>query len=307
LALDFLSGAAVPAASAVAAVAAPTENHVLRSTPVPRPVQIDGDLNEWDLSGAIVMADDREQPRHAVRVFSMYDAAGLYLAFEFDDPTPMINHADPNTSPGRAWCGDAVQLRFCTAPDGVLPTPLQIVHVDGYWYTDRKQPVAYVVYDNMSPGGRTANAKVIEQAVGQGVELAFRPTADGLGYVQEMRLDWELLRPGGKAYEAGQSLRMVVESMWGDARYKEQPATRVSDLLNPKLPERKMLYANPAAFGSVQFVAQGNLPPSDTTPLWAKRAQPTTQASKTVAPTTAPGSNRPYLQTEDLVVPRLNE
>lgn len=305
VALNFSNGATAPAASAAAAPT-PTENHVLRSTPVPRPVQIDGDLGEWDLSGAIVMADNRGQPRQAVRVVSMYDAAGLYLAFEFADPTPMVNHADPETAPGRAWCGDAVQVRFCTADDGVPPTPLQIVHVDGYWFTDRKQPVAYVVYGAMGPGGRASDARVIEQAVGQGIKLAFRPRADGQGYVQEMLLDWDLIRPGGKAYEAGQSLRMVVEALWGDARYKEQPATRVADLLNPKLPERKMLYTKPAAFGLVQFVPQGNLPPSDTAPLWAKRAQPTAPPSKTAAPTTSP-TTPPVLRMEDPVAPRLKE
>ena len=291
------------------ALAAPTENHVLPSLPAARSVQLDGDLSEWDCSGAIVMADDLEHPGHMVRVSSMYDAAGLYLAFEFDDPTPMVNHIDPKTSPGRAWCGDAVQLRICTAPDGVTPGPMQILHIDGYWYTEGKQPAAYVVYADMSPGGQTA--KIIEHAVGQGVELAFRPLADGQGYVQEMRLDWTLLRPGGKPYESGQSLRMAVEALWGDARYKEQPGTRVTDLLNPKLPERQMLWTNPRAFGSVQLVARGNLPPSDTASLWAKRANSAHSSPKQIDATpvqeATPKMNRPCLQNDDPVARQLNQ
>jgi hypothetical protein len=191
----------------------------------------------------------------------------------------------------------------------VPPAPGQILHVDGYWYTEGKQPVAYVVYGDLSPGGKTE--KILEDAIGKGVELAFRPSADGQGYVQEMRLDWALLRPGGKPYEAGQSLRMAVEALWGDTRYKEQPGTRVADLLNPKLPERQMLWTNPRALGSVQFVARGPLPPSDTASLWAKRASRSTPLPKTTEPTTAqettPKMNRPCLQNEDPVARQLNQ
>ena len=97
--------------------AAPTENHVLRSTPAPSPVSLERDLSDWDRSGAIVLADDVEKPRHLVRVTSMYDRTSLYLAFEFKDPTPMVNHVDPVASPGESngrWAVDACPRSWAT-------------------------------------------------------------------------------------------------------------------------------------------------------------------------------------------------
>ena len=47
--------------------AVPTLNHTLRAVPAPGAVKLDGDLSEWDDSGAIVIADNQRQPRKLVR------------------------------------------------------------------------------------------------------------------------------------------------------------------------------------------------------------------------------------------------
>ncbi|HBC87657.1 MAG TPA: hypothetical protein DCZ94_11930 [Lentisphaeria bacterium] len=273
-------------------------------------------MSGWDRSGAIVMADDIEKPRYVVRVTSMYDQSSLYLAFEFKDPTPMVNHVDPKKSPGQAWCGDTVQLRFNTSPDlaDKPQKPEQLLHLDGYWYTDGKQAVAYAVYGDLAPGGKVE--KTIEQAIGQGVEMSFRPDADGKGYLQIIRIDWKMLRPDGEAYKAGQSLRMAIEAMWGNIQYQQHAADRVVDLLNPKHMEKEMLWTNPPAFGKVDLVDKGGLEPGETSVLWPKLVERYEQlqkeeAARTVPQTaekaTPPAPDRPCLDGKDEVQRLLNQ
>lgn len=252
-----------------AAEPVPLTNHVLRALPAPGSVAIDGEAADWDLSGAIAMTDDRAQPRHLVRVAAMHDAAGMYLLFQFRDRTPLQNRIDPVKAPGRAWCGDCVQLRIDTGnPAGrPEPLPLQILHLDAYWWQDGGRATAHAVYADMSPGGRTE--RVVAEAEGAGVQSGYRRDPDGQGYTQELRLDWKLLRPdGGQPFLPGSSLRLAIEAMWGDHRFQDHPATRVTDLLNPKRPETDQIWANPGAWGTVEFLAQGQVEPAATARLW---------------------------------------
>ena len=237
-----------------------TQNAVLRAVPAPGPMKADGSLADWDASGAIVIADRQDAPTKLVQVMAMHDASGLWLALRFRDPSPMVNHVDPKTSPGRGWCGDCVQLRIGTGPrhGEAAPGPCELLHVDAYWYSDGKRATVHAVYGDFGPGGTTH--RTIAEAEGLGATSGYRIDADGLGYVQELHLSWKLLRPlDPRPYAAGESLRMAIEPMWGDARFADQPATRVSDLLDPDLPERAPLWANHRAWGRIVFLNGGSL------------------------------------------------
>jgi hypothetical protein len=246
----------------------------------------------------------------------MYDKTSLYLAFEFKDPTPMVNHVDPKTSVGMSWCGDTVQLRFNTSPDlADRPTnPIYLVHIDGYWYTEGKQAVSYVVYADMTPGGKSV--KSIEQAVGKGIEMSFKPDADGKGYLQIMKIDWKILRPEGEAYKPGQEMRLGIETMWGISQYGQQAADRVVDLLNPKRPEREMFWANSPAYGKLILMDKGNLEPSETALLWQSLVEKYEELQKEInTPATPPAEikpvekapNRPCLEEKDETQELLNK
>jgi len=248
----------------VASAVRPTDNAVLLAVPAPGPVVLDGILNDWDTSGEILVCDDLDKPLHAVRIAAMYDAAGLYLSFRFFDLTPMINHVDPVGSPGEGWCGDAVQLRFWNEPEKPLGPPEggRITHLDCYWYTDGKRPTAHVVYGSFQTG--QVVEQTINEAIGAGVEAAFLPQADKRGYTQEMRIGWSLLRRDGRAYHAGESVRLGIESFWGDAVSRQMPAYRVVDLNNPDHPQRDYYWMNHPAWGTLTFVDHGKLPPTAT-------------------------------------------
>ncbi|MFA6290035.1 MAG: hypothetical protein WC661_21835 [Opitutaceae bacterium] len=290
------------------------QNSLLRSTPAVGAVRMDGDLSAWDHSGAIVLADDAAHPGQLVRVTSCYDPTSFYLAFEFKDQTPMINHVDPEKSPGMGWCGDAVQLRFNLGDVDGGPTlkPVNLVHLDAYWFTDGARPASRLVFGDLSSGGKTV--KIVPQAVGHGVELSFRPDADGQGYVQILKIDWKLLcAERGGPYRSGESFRMAIEAMWGDARYREQAAARITDLLNPRRREKELLWANPSAFGTVKFMPEGGLEPSESARLWptllAHYTPKTTTAEaqpKTPPPAESPAPDRPCLDEKREVSQLLN-
>ncbi len=240
----------------------PSLNTVLRSVPTPGEIKIDGNLDDWDTSGEILICDDLDNPLHAVRVATMYDDIGLYLSFRFFDLTPMINHTGPGS--GQAWCGDAVQLRFWTEPEKPIGPPEggRVVHIDCNWSTDEEVATAYVVVGSMQQGQVTE--KAIGEAVGNGLEAAFIKQEDERGYTQEMRIDWKMLRRDGLAYRPGESLRLGIESFWGDIASSQSAAYRVVDLINAEHPQRDFFWMNHLGWGKVDFVAAGNLPITDT-------------------------------------------
>ena len=89
LALSFLIALATVIRTLPAA-AQQTSNGELRAVPAPAKVAIDGKLDEWDLSGEILICYDlvRLTDVYSVRAAAMYDAANLYLSFRFKDKLP---------------------------------------------------------------------------------------------------------------------------------------------------------------------------------------------------------------------------
>ncbi|HUU11673.1 MAG TPA: hypothetical protein VM431_14195 [Phycisphaerae bacterium] len=93
-------------AFAATAPAVPTENLGVRALPAPGKVQVDGKVDDWDLTGGIFACDDPETQRDqfAVWFHLMYDARNLYILARWIDPTPLANpgrhHRRPRL-PGR--------------------------------------------------------------------------------------------------------------------------------------------------------------------------------------------------------------
>ncbi|MGB9797046.1 MAG: hypothetical protein ACPLSK_00315, partial [bacterium] len=234
-----------------------TSNYELRLVPAPGSVVIDGDLKDWDLSGEILMCYDLSTllDTHSVRVAGMYDEKFLYLSFRFRDKTPLNNHIDPRTRPGEGWKADCVQLRFLT--DWDVP-----IHIDAYYYTDEKRPVIYIQYADMSTN--KPPEKIIQDGLEAGCKMAFKIDKDKKGYVQEMAIPWNILRPSGEAYKPGESFRLGIECFWGDATGSRWYEHRLTDLINPEHPQREFFWANSKAWGRAILMKEGHLPPSPT-------------------------------------------
>jgi len=243
---------------AATGIAQQTDNHELRAVPAPGKVVLDGKLDDWDLSGEILMCYDLESllDIHSARAAATYDKDYLYVSFRIKDPTPMVNHA-----PQDGWRSDSVQVYFWDDPKKPIgPDGSQCLQVTCWWYTDGKRPEASFHFGRM--GGSRKLERVVKDAIGKGVDAAFQNDPDGKGYVQEMRIAWKHISRTGKPYGAGASLRMGIECFWGDATALEFYGHRLTDLVNAQRPQREFFWTTPEAWGTVHMMDRGNLKPS---------------------------------------------
>jgi len=251
-------------AAATAGWTQQTNNYELRAVPAPGPVVLDGKLGDWDLSGEILSCYDLDAMRdtNSVRTAAMYDKDWLYVSFRFKDATPMVNRVDPVNDAASGWRSDCVQLRFW-ADHGkpVGPNGARMTHVDCYWFTDEARPAAFVTFHDMSRQEAGFEGK-LDNAIGNGVDAAFRKDDDGKGYTQEVRISWKLLRRAGQPYGAGETLRLGMELFWGDATGSRWPGHRFADLVNQAQPQREFFWSNNNAWGEVAFLGHGKLAPS---------------------------------------------
>jgi len=192
------------------AFATRTLNHGIHAVPAPSEVVLDGSLDEWDTSGAIVCCRDLENllQTESARVSTMWDEANLYVAIKWRDATPLQNPIDPVTMPGNGWRSDCVQLR-CNM-DGFVS------HVDCWYYTEGKRPAMTIQYKRMGPNPGTqpeVDRSIYPEELG--AAQAFRPAPDGKGYVQEIRLPWAVITLDGKQPAPAADLRLGVELLWG--------------------------------------------------------------------------------------------
>ncbi|MFZ2654470.1 MAG: hypothetical protein WAX69_06100, partial [Victivallales bacterium] len=243
-----------------------TLNTELRTVPAPGKVVIDGKLNDWDLSGEILMCYDLETllNKYSSRAAAMYDKDYLYLSFRIKDPTPMLSHVNPGVQPtqsvGDGWRSDCVQLRLWADPEkGVGPEGGRVTHIDCWNYTDGGIPAANILHGSnlSSPEDKTFDA------IGKGVDAAFIKDADGKGYTQEMRISWRLLRRDGRPCIAGENMRLGIQTCWGDSSAQNFFEHQFADLLNPERPQREFFGSSNNAWGILSFSGKGKLPPSD--------------------------------------------
>jgi len=252
---------------ATSALAERTLNRGLHAVPAPGAVKIDGDLADWDLSGAITCCKDVEHllDTESCRVAAMWDKENLYLAFVFRDATPMQNNVDPVTMRGNGWRSDAAQLRCNMAGF--------ISHIDAWYYTPGKKPAMTVHY---GPAGAKDAPKVDRPPYPEqlGAEEAFRAAPDGKGYTQEIKLPWKVITVDGKMPPKGADLRLGLEMFWGDRDAQSWPRSRVTDNLAEGETQTDFFWTNTKAWGRLILEEKGQikLPP----PPWqaAKKPEP---------------------------------
>jgi len=184
-----------------------TENLNIQIVPKPGDVVIDGQFNDWDLSGGVFVCMDVENLRTkmAVWIHTMYDEDNFYVLARWIDETPMSN---PGLAGGDApWGGDSLQMR-------IMPDPMRRSKKDGKthpamcWangWRDRNGKSAIDI--NFPFGG----GESLKEAIGKGALIAFEENADGKGYVQEMVLPWKMLVEGGIVPKPGGQIKFSVE------------------------------------------------------------------------------------------------
>ena len=235
-----------------AARAIQTENRGIRAVPPPGKVTIDGRLDDWDLSGQVLICYDVGALKdvYSARVAMMYDAAAFYVAIHWKDPAPMGNSHDPRFQAGKGWAGDCVQLRVMTD---------RICHVTAWYYAKTGEPFINIDYGKSLSEPFGGGAKNLFRREGWqldgGAEMGFAKDADGRGYVQEMKLPWALVTEK-KTYAAGERFRCGIELLWGEADW---PVHRYADNLADGATSREFFWTAKEAWGDVILEDKGGL------------------------------------------------
>jgi hypothetical protein len=235
-----------------------SENHVLQAVPSPSAVVVDGDLAEWDRSGAIVVCRDvaNQLGRYSADVAMMYDADALYVGVEWRDPTPMVNNYDPRFDVDLRYCfhSDSIQLHFRTDQER---------KVIGWYYTRGGVPGVNVLDGWFPWDGKPIG--YIDGIAKLGITQAFRPAADGRGYTQELRIPWRAIVASGKPYTAGSSFECMLDLVWGPDSGKGWPVNHMMDLVAPGAAHAGWFWEVNRIYGQVHLAPAGklNLPEPD--------------------------------------------
>jgi len=252
-----------------------TMNRGLHTLPAKAAVVIDGKLDEWDLSGVIVSCKDVSSllDVESCRTAAMWDEDGLYLAFRFRDPTPMVNHIDPVTMAMNGWRSDCVQLRLNMAGF--------VSHVDAWYYTDGKKPGMTIQYGRIGvkDGGqpKVDRPKYPEKL---GARQAFLMDEDKAGYTQEIFLPWQVVTLDGKIPQPDAVLRVGLEMFWGDITGQGWPRSRLADNLSDDAKTVDFFWTSVNNWGKLIRETSNDLklPP----PAWQVAAKPEPQGATAI-------------------------
>ncbi len=248
-----------------------TDNRGMHAVPATKNVSIDGKLDEWDLSGKILICYDLSSLRdvYSGQVAMMYDEESLYVGIHWKDPVPMGNSHHPRFMSHRGWAGDCVQLRLRTD---------RITHATMWYHAESGEPMINLDYGKSMTepfgGGSTNLFRVEGWKLLGGAEMAFLKDADGRGYVQEIKLPWRLFTLE-KKYKAGDKFQCGIELLWGEGDW---PVHRYADNLDESANNREFFWTAINAWGWVKLEPTGNIKLPE--PAYLK----TTQAEESEGP-----------------------
>jgi len=255
--IGVLAGHAYP----YAAIQNKADNLELRIVPAPGEVVVDGNLDDWDMSGAIFMfLDEASKESFHVRAAMMYDKEYVYIGGVWKDPTPMMNMTHFGGDVQNAWNADAIQVRFLSDPSvksdaatvygGHMPAEQQkfINHIN-LWYSTQDKTAGYQASFTLNTSDGVLNP--------EGVQGAFVKDADGKGCTFEYRIPLKVLR-APRPYQGGDAVQMQFQVHWGNEKGTELKSG-LTDVRNPK--SSTLGYMGPNSWGLGRFMATGNLPP----------------------------------------------
>ncbi|WP_437221645.1 hypothetical protein SH661x_002412 [Planctomicrobium sp. SH661] len=216
----------------------------LHIPPAPRDIVIDGELNDWDLSGQF---ESRCEPPfdtyYHMRGAAMFDDKYLYIGAVVGDPFPMRSTVSPHIQQNLYGHGGCLALRVSTDRNMGWPVRGQSINEeDGYrklltedlndqlcflvlWYYEPEQlPCLHVKY-GMDEHGRRVNPP--------GYRGAFRKHSDGMGYTVEYAIPWELLHAANDPPRGGDTLGMTWLTHWSGPEGHNWKGQLI-DIVNPK-------------------------------------------------------------------------
>lgn len=237
---------------------------VASAVPLPggRAPVIDGKLDDWDRSGAVLCwnAEERADRENATLYF-MYDATNLYLACEmrFDGRGPR-NESRPQD---RYWFGDLVQLRLST--DRTLPYPLPQKGRKGASprYDGNDRVTCINLWRNTADGSDnlyvTPGAHFDCPPTSHPSGSAVKSVAHGQALTLEARIPWRALgvADGTCPFAPGEMMTAIADVKWAGEVENEPHAGVAIYNADPGV----FAFLNVQTWGRLAFAAKGNLPP----------------------------------------------
>jgi len=227
-----------------------TEHLGIHILPAPGPVEIDGDVKDWDLSGGVFVCGDVENLRErlACWIHLMYDPDALYVLTRWIDETPLSN---PGSSKGDyGFAGDCLQMRLITEPG--LGERERTTHLTA-WQDRDGIGIIDLAYGKQFDQGGIADAQT------QGARQAFRVTDDGKGYTQELALPWRLIASEGFKPAPGKTMIVTVEPNFNTTA---NARITLKDIFREGvLPNRTFTFMASDCWGVGTFEQAGGIPP----------------------------------------------
>lgn len=216
----------------------------VRVVPAPGPVDVNGDLSDWDLSGRFHAAcDPPYSESHAVDAAMMYDATHLYVSASVRDPFPMRSQISPAEKRELYGGGGGVALRLSVdraagwplaacgrptsrpmRPDDRIDTNEKLAFLMLWYHRPTAEACLQVRYGMDCHGGRVNPP---------GYRGVFREHPDGRGYTLEYALPWELLHAAADPPRAGDVLAATWLVHWADETGRVWKGQLI-DVVNPR-------------------------------------------------------------------------
>lgn len=236
-----------------------TDNTEIHIVPAPGQVTIDGALEDWDLSGSVLMfLDEGSKAVYSVRAAMMYDAKFFYVAARVKDPTPMINNYAFGGQVDMSWNADAIQMRLISNPEIKSQASLQtggrmsqgdqqyVNHIT-FWYSTQDKKAGIFICYTLGFTDRQVNP--------EGVEGKYQEDEDGKGYKFEYRIPWSVLR-APRPFKGGDQVQTQFQLHWGD-KLGRGLKCGMTDVRNAK--SRDLGYMGPESWGLGIVHSEGNL------------------------------------------------
>ena len=254
---------------------------ILNVVPAPEKVAIDGNLSDWDRSGAFhAECMPPYNDNHHVDGSLMYDSRFLYIGAHVADPAPMLSKMDPDVNPQQySWQGGSVILRLATDPKlgwplkamgpaerstqhpdyGQRPEDINenLVHLTMWYYQPSGKARLQLSFGMDFHGEITQPLSKIEGAAENkvGWDGVFVKDPDGRGYTLEYAVPWALLNAASKPPQAGDVLAANWTVHWSDKK-GELSRGYLTEITNPAI--QPFHFLNGSAWGKAIFMSKGN-------------------------------------------------
>ena len=240
--------------------------------PAPGAVTIDGQTNDWDLSGGVWSYNDPTLvDRYSVWTHMMWDSNGVYLLARYHDLSPLQN-ATAGKDFSQSWRADCYQARVIF--DDGKPDEHQM-HMNLFYSSADKRPYLLVKHGGFKsapPYDATGKDRPDQletwgmDMAEHGGRIAFAPWADGpstgsgqaKGYNMEVFWPWSYCRTSGAPLKPGEAFTFGIEAMWGNAD-GTQMSHRLADGIKDETVNRIFMFRARTGWGRAVLRDHGRL------------------------------------------------